>query len=257
VIPLGNFDFEFLRADLEQVVYQAASEFDPVFMFKLTIVQDEFGLTDEKMAELLVRHRRRKASVLGRLGLISPKQRPDAPAIERFRKALSAGVIDGTPALDVIDARRNQHHQQRERLRETIDELIDTAAIDGLKAATGNGAKRTGDLTVEKALASLVGVMDADHLRWFVSLLLATSRMGRPTQAARDWRMFVEFEIRWSIAQFHAQHTAPNATPKAKITKTKLVREFSAQYGIDEKSVWSAIRNGKRIDEERSRPALQ
>ncbi len=251
---VADFDFEFLRPDLEKAVPKAevSDDYDRVLLFKLVKVQEDFELTDEHVAAVLLRARRRTASLPSLLGLTSSKDLPDARTILRFRAALNTATLDGLPALEVLDSRVRQARRFADHTDERILELLERASMSGLL----DRGKKSSDPTVREELNDELEHMDVGELRWFIRLLLADKKTGRPSKAARDWKISIEYHLALGIEKlallrgtggFETQGGArrPGNTSAATIAR------LAAEYGCDEKTIETAIRNGDRIDRER------
>src|ERR687894_263800 len=97
-------DFEAFRPDLARAVPRSDGSrggrppFDPVFMFKILILQASHSLSDER-TEFLIKDRLSFMRFL-ELGLADPV--PDANTIWTFREALTRARIDGEPAIQVL-----------------------------------------------------------------------------------------------------------------------------------------------------------
>src|SRR5487761_129026 len=97
-------DFEMFRSALEVAVPRADRSkggrpaFDPVFMFKILILQAVHSLSDER-AEFLIKDR---LSFMRFLGLGLSDGVPDANTIWTFREALTRATIGGKPAIEVL-----------------------------------------------------------------------------------------------------------------------------------------------------------
>jgi IS5 family transposase len=100
-------DFDLFRPDLARAVPRADRSkggrpaFDPVFMFKVLVLQACYSLSDER-TEFLIKDRLSFMRFLG-LGLADPV--PDANTIWSFREALTRAPIEGRPAIEVLFAR--------------------------------------------------------------------------------------------------------------------------------------------------------
>src|SRR3954468_9611661 len=93
-------DFELFRPDLARAVPRSDGSkggrpaFDPVFMFKVLVLQASHSLSDER-TEFLIKDRLSFMRFLG-LGLADPV--PDANTIWTFREALTRAQIEGNPS---------------------------------------------------------------------------------------------------------------------------------------------------------------
>src|SRR3954447_2414416 len=100
-------DFELFRPDLARAVPRSDGSkggrpaFDPVFMFKVLVLQASHSLSDER-TEFLIKDRLSFMRFLG-LGLSDPVL--DANTIWSFREALTRAQIEGRPAIEVLFAR--------------------------------------------------------------------------------------------------------------------------------------------------------
>lgn len=249
-----DFDFEFLRTDLEKAVPKAgASDMDPVLMFKVILLQEEFDLTDEQMADWFFRNRRRGASVLVHLGLASPGFAPNAEAIRRFRTSLAKATLDGGPARGALERRTQVARNDAYQLNERVVDLLERASMSGLQDR-GKGAQ---DPTVGEELSANIETMGAPELRWLVCLLQAGKKIGRPSKAARDWKISIEYHCALSSRNLALakRDRAARSTRKSdrgtRVTGADVIAQLAAEYGCDAKTIEAAIRSGDRIERER------
>jgi IS5 family transposase len=97
-------NFELFRPDLVQAVPRSDGSrggrppFDPVFMFKILILQASHSLSDER-TEFLIKDR---LSFMRFLGLGLADGVPDANTIWTFREALTRATLGGKPAIEVL-----------------------------------------------------------------------------------------------------------------------------------------------------------
>lgn len=97
-------DFERFRPLLVQAIPRSDGSkggrpaYDPVFMFKVLVLQASHSLSDER-TEFLIRDR---LSFMRFLGLSLADPAPDANTIWTFRETLTHAVLDGVPAIEAL-----------------------------------------------------------------------------------------------------------------------------------------------------------
>ena len=110
----GAIDWEGFRCELEDILGYSSREesrggrppFDPVFMFKVLVLQKFHGLSDEGVEEQIAD----RFSFMSFLGLRPGDAVPDANTVWDFRESLESGGRDGTARLfdrfgEMLDAR--------------------------------------------------------------------------------------------------------------------------------------------------------
>ena len=100
-------DWESFRNELEEILGYAKREkskggrptFDPVFMFKIVILQKYYGLSDDATEEQIEEQIEDRASFMGFLDLKVGDHIPDAKTIWEFRQRLEANGMNGSQRL--------------------------------------------------------------------------------------------------------------------------------------------------------------
>ena len=135
-------DFELFRPDLARAVPRSDGSkggrpaFDPVFMFKVLVLQASHSLSDER-TEFLIKDRLSFMRFLG-LGLADPV--PDANTIWTFREALTRAQIGGRPAIQVLFAAYAAELTKAGFLA-MGGQIIDAAIVAAPKQRTSEGEK--------------------------------------------------------------------------------------------------------------------